>query len=144
MDPKLQQLVARTNLDELLTPPAPEIDLNQPVAPPASAPMEPARSTSDPLQVSFATTDVIGKLHDGGRSSGVRWFALVFLGGPMLIFGLSLLFLTWYDPQLQLFKIPNDVGSALKALFGTVAGLAFSGFWPYVIFRRRPASAGKA
>ncbi|SFK68844.1 hypothetical protein [Lysobacter sp. cf310] len=143
MDPKLQQLVARTNLDELLAPSAPEVDLNQPVAPPASAPMDPARSTADPFQVNFATTDVIGKLHDGGTSSGVRWFALVFLGGPMLIFGLSLLYLTWYDPQLQLFKIPNDLGSALKALFGTAAGLAIGGFWPYVIFRRRPAATDK-
>lgn len=138
MDPKLQELMARTNLDQLLAPPSQEVDLNQPVAPLAPEPMEPARSTVDPFQANFATTDVIGKLHDGGAGSGVRWFALIFLGGPMLIFGLSLLYLTWYDPQSGAFKVPDGIGAALKALFGTVAAFAVGGFWPYIIYRRRP------
>lgn len=108
MDPKLKELVARTNLADLLQPTSPEIDLNQPVETALPPKSEPVRSTVDPFQINFATADIVGKLQDPRTGKGVMTVALVFLGGPVMIF--------W-------------IGSAL--------GLAIAGFWPYVVFARR-------
>lgn len=127
MDPKLQELVARTNLDELLSPVATEINLNQPVQTTESAPAEVARSTTDPLQVHFATADILGKLQDSPTSSGMKTFAVVFLAGPFVIFGLMLIGMAWSNPGVGL----------VRQILGTIVGLGIAGFWPYIIFSRR-------
>lgn len=126
MDPKLQQLVSRTNLNELLQPAAPEVDLNQPVDTAQPAPLDPPRSTVDPFQVNFATTDIVGKLQDT-RSSGVKTFALIFLGGPMAVFGIALVFMAFSNPEVGM----------LRRVFAITVGSALAGFWPYLIFKRR-------
>jgi hypothetical protein len=128
VDPKLKELVGRTNLGELVTPAAPEIDLNQPVA---SAPLppeaDPIRSTVDPLQINFATVDMVGKFRGGGAGKGTKAFALVFLGVPMMFFGLGLVVMAWTQPNDKL----------LACLFVTAFGLGLAGFWPYVIYANR-------
>ena len=127
MDPKLQELVGRTNLGELIQPAAPEMDLNQPVevAPPPK--LDAARSTVDPLQINFAAADIAGKLQDSRTGSGLKAFAFVFLGGPMMILGLGLIGIAWSNPGLGVTRV----------LFGTVLGLAMAAFWPYIIFANR-------
>ncbi|WP_181113027.1 hypothetical protein [Xanthomonas pisi] len=127
MDPKLKELVARTNLGDLLQPTSPEIDLNQPVetAPPTKS--EPVRSTVDPFQINFATADIVGKLQDPRTGKGVTTFALVFLGGPLMIFWIGLVFMAWTSPN----------GSVFGKLFASALGLAIVGFLPYVVFARR-------
>lgn len=130
MDPKLQELVARTNLDQLLPPASRETDTNQPVQSAAPAKAGAARSTTDPLQIHFATTDIVGKLHDTPTSPKVKTFALVFLGGPFMIFGLLLLGLGWSNPGI----------GPLRLAIGTAVALLMIGFWPYVIFARHRAA----
>ena len=127
MDPRIQKIVARTNLGDLIQPSSPDMDLNQPVevAPPPE--IDVARSTVDPFQVNFATADIAGKLQDSRTGRGVKTFALVFLGGPMMIFGLGLVGMAWSNPTL----------GVIRLLFVTVFGLAIAGFWPYIIFAKR-------
>ncbi|GAB3092340.1 hypothetical protein [Lysobacter terrae] len=127
MDPKLKELVGRTNLGELIHHSAPEVDLNQPVDTVAPPKADVARSTTDPLQINFATADIAGKLQDSRTGKGVKAFALIFLGGPMTIFGLGLIFMAWSSPTT----------SAVSAYFSTLIGLAIAGFWPYVVFANR-------
>lgn len=132
MDPRLKNLADRTNLDELLRPAAPDVDLNQPVETSAPGETEPMRSTYDPLQVNFATADMAGRLHNSRTSRRVKMFALVFLGGPLTIFGLEFIFMAFASPN----------ASAAGRLLGFLFGLAMAGFWPWIIFgnRRRKAS----
>lgn len=127
MDPKLKELVGRTNLGELLQPATPEIDLNQPVETVAPAKPDPARSTADPFQINFATGDIAGRLQDRHTGKGVKTFALVFLAGPMMIFGLGLVVMAWSSPS----------SSVLGIYFSSLFGLAIAGFWPYVMFANR-------
>jgi hypothetical protein len=127
MDKKLEQLMARTNLDELVARPAPQMDFNQPVETAAPPKIDSARSTSDPLQIHFATTDIVGKLKDSDTGSGVKTFAFVFLGGPLILFGLGMVAMAWSNPEL----------SPLRLLLSTVFGLTMAGFWPYIIFSNR-------
>ena len=127
MDPKLTEILGRTNLGELVRPAAPELDLNQPVEAVPPPKSDPSRSTTDPFQIYFATADIAGKLQDSRSGKGVKTFALIFLGGPMMIFGVGLIFMAWSNPET----------SAVRAYFATLVGLAFAGFWPYVMFARR-------
>ncbi|MGH6754621.1 MAG: hypothetical protein ACREO0_14815 [Pseudoxanthomonas sp.] len=127
MDPKLKDLVARSNIGDLLQAPAPELDLNQPVETAQPAKIDAARSTVDPLQINFAAADIAGKLQDSRTGKGVKIFAFVFLGGPMMIFGLGLVVMAWSNPEVGI----------IRALFGTAFGLAIAGFWPYLIFKKR-------
>jgi hypothetical protein len=124
VDPKLKALVDQTNLDELLQPASREMDLHQPVAPPVAATPEPARSTADPLQIHFASADIVGGLTSGRPTSArMKGFALAFLGGPMILSGLMLLSVAWSVPV----RWP-------QAVIGTVFSLGLMGFWPYVVF----------
>ena len=127
MDKKLEQLMARTNLDELVARPAPQMDFNQPVETAAPAKIDVARSTTDPLQIHFAAADVVGKLKDTDTRSGMKAFASVFLGGPLILLGLSVVAMVWSNPDL----------GPVRLLLGTVFGLGMAGFWPYFIFSRR-------
>ena len=138
MDSKLQQLMARSNLNELIVPPSREVDLNQPVQLAEPVGLEVARSTSDPLQIHFATADIVGKLQEPGVRGGMRLVALLCFGGPMLMVGLGFLYLTWLTPELGL-RAPHTLTDVLRSLFGTVAAVATAGFWPYLIYRRRAA-----
>ncbi|WP_411852109.1 hypothetical protein ACLB90_06225 [Stenotrophomonas sp. LGBM10] len=125
MDPKLKALVEQTNLDELLQPTSREMDLHQPVAPPAPATPAPARSTADPLQIHFASADIVGGLTSGRQTSKrMKGFALAFLGGPMILSGLLLLDLVWNVPG----------AGVVRLVIGTALSLGLIGFWPYVIF----------
>jgi len=128
MNPTLRDLGTHTNLDELLRPSTPELDLNQPVegAPPTPE-IEVARSTTDPFQVNFAAVDIAGKLHNSRTGSGMKLFALVFVGGPITIFGLGVVAAAWSNPGL----------GVVRLLFATLLGLLMAGFWPYIIFANR-------
>jgi hypothetical protein len=135
MNGKHQELGTPISLDEMLRPSPPEMDLNQPVeAAPEPINIDPARSTTDPFQINFATVDIVDKLHNSRTGSGLKIFALVFVGGPTMILGLGLIVMAWSDPQAD----------AIHVLFATLLGLAAAGFWPYVIFagrrRRSPSS----
>ena len=127
MDPRLKELVGRTNLGELIQPTKPEVDLNQPVETVVPQKIDIARSTTDPFQINFATADIAGKLQDSRTGKGVKTFALIFLGGPMMIFGLGLIVMAWSNPTTSL----------LGAYFATLVGLVMAGFWPYVMFINR-------
>jgi hypothetical protein len=128
VDPKLQKLRARTNFDELFKPSEPELDLNQPVqSAPSPQEIEVARSTTDPLQINFATADIAEKLHNSRTRKGMKIFALLFIGGPTIFFGLALVVTAWSNPSM----------GAARAFFATVFGLVVAGFWPYVIFANR-------
>lgn len=87
MDPKLQKLLDRTNLAELIPPSAHEVDLNQPVVAAPPPKMELPRSTVDPFQINFASADIARKLQDSRTGSGVKAFALIFLGAQWLSSG---------------------------------------------------------
>lgn len=127
MDPKLKELVDRTNLGDLIQPASPELDLNQPVQTTSPPTMEPARSTTDPLQINFAVADMAGKLQESRTGAGVKAFALVFLGGPMMIFGFGVVYMAW----------TNSSTTLLGALYASVVGLLFAGFWPWLVLARR-------
>ena len=135
MDPRLQKLKARTNFDELFKPSVPELDLNQPVqSAPLPQEIETARSTTDPLQINFATVDVVEKLHNSRTGKGMKIFALVFVGGPTIFFGLALIVMAWSNPSM----------GGIRVLFATVLGSVMAGFWPYIIFanyRKRSQSS---
>ena len=135
MNPRRQDLGTLTNLDELLKPSAPEMDLNQPVeAAPPPPEIEVARSTTDPFQINLATADIAGKLHNTRTSSRVKIFALVFIGGPMMVFGIGIIAMAWSNPEL----------GAIRVVFVSILGLAIAGFWPYIIFanrRKKPQSS---
>ena len=127
--PEMQPLVT---LDELRRPSPPEMDLNQPVeSAPLPLDIEVARSTTDPLQINFAAADIAGKLHNSRTSSGVKTFALVFIGGPTTIFAIGLIATAWSNPRLD----------AMRVLFDTALGLVLAAFWPYVIFAHRRKKA---
>ncbi|KQR07967.1 MULTISPECIES: hypothetical protein [Xanthomonas] len=81
----------------------------------------------DPFQINFATADIVGKLQDPRTGKGVTTFALVLLGGPLMIFWIGLVFMAWTSPN----------GSAFGKLFASALGLAIAGFWPYVVFAHR-------
>jgi len=128
MNPKLQEANPEINLAELLRPSLPEMDLNQPVeASPSQPSIDEVRSTTDPLQINFATADIAGKLHNSRTSAGVKTFALIFVGGPTMLFGLGIIVMAWSKPELDM----------LRALLTSVLGLAMIGFWPYIIFANR-------
>lgn len=133
MDPKLKALVDRTNLGDLIQPALPELDLNQPVETASPPTMEPARSTTDPLQINFAVADIAGKLQESRTGTGVKTFALVFLGGPMMVFGLGVVYMAWTNTRTTL----------LGSLYASVVGLLFAGFWPWLVLaKRRKQSRG--
>jgi hypothetical protein len=133
MDPKLHELINRTNLGELLKPADSNINLTQPVETAPPPVIDVARSTVDPVQINFATSDIVGKLQDSHTSSGVKAFAFVFLGGPLIIFGLGLIVMAWSNSEL----------GTIRVFFATFVGLAIAGFWPYIIFaNRRKKSRG--
>ncbi len=126
MDDKLKALVERTNIDQLLAPTSRETDLNQPVQARAEVPDVQVRSTTDPLQVHFATADIIGKLQEPAASSRMRGFALVFIGGPTIVFGLLMIALAI-----------TGADSTPQRVFGATVGLAVIAFWPWLIYRGR-------
>ena len=134
MDPKLQELLDRTNLAELIPQSVHEIDLNQPVVAAPPPKMELPRSTVDPFQINFASADIARKLQDSRTGSGVKAFALIFLGGPMIIFGLGMIYLAWAGPR------HNPLGT----LCATALGLGIAGFWPYVIYANRRKRAPRS
>lgn len=127
MDPKRKALVDRTNFGDLIQPTMPELDLNQPVETASPPTMEPARSTTDPLQINFAVADIAGKLQESRTGTGVKAFALVFLGGPMMIFGLGVVYMAW----------TSTTATRLGTLYATVVGLLFVGFWPWLVLANR-------
>ncbi len=136
MDPKLNDLLAQTNLGELLQPSAPERNYHQPVTPPTPATPEPARSTTDPLQVHFGQVSVVGGLRSDSPVSGrLKLFALVFIGGPTIITGLLLLNIVW----------SNANGGLFGKIVGSLISLAIMAFWPFIIYgKRRKPSSGQA
>ena len=126
MNSKLQE--PNVSLEELLRPSAPEMDLNQPVDPvPPALNIDAPRSTSDPLQINFATADVADKLHNYGTSNGLKISAFVLFAVPAMIGAGWLIAKAWSDPRLR----------AVDVLFDTLIGLAIAGFWPYVILANR-------
>lgn len=127
MDPKLKDLVGRTNLGDLIDSAPPDMDLNQPIRTGPLPETTPARSTVDPFQINFATADIAGKLQDTRTGKGVKVFALVFLGGPAMIVGLGLVCMA----------LTSDSGSMVGKLVGIAFGLALAAFWPAIIFARR-------
>lgn len=135
MDPKLKDLIAQTNLGDLLQPANPQQDYQQPVAPPAPTTPEPARSTTDPLQVHFADVSVVGALRSDSPVSGrLRLTALFFLGGPTIITGLVLLDIVLRNDNATLF------GKAVGALFC----LGIIAFWPLIIYAKRRKTSDRA
>lgn len=134
MDPNLKDLLAQTNLDDLLQSNAPQRDYNQPVATPLPAPVDPARSTTDPLQVHFASANVVGGLRSDHPVSGrLKMFALVFIGGPTILTGLILLEVVW-----------NGTAGPVGKTIGAVLALGMIAFWPMMIFaKRRKRPSGK-
>ena len=128
MTGKRKRVDASISLDELRHPSLPEMDLNQPVeAAPEPPNIEAARSTTDPLQINFAAADIADKLHNSRVGAGMKVFALVFVGGPMIIGGIALIVDAWSDRY----------AGPVSVLCGTLLGLAVAGFWPYVIFANR-------
>lgn len=126
MDPKLKDLIAQTNLGDLLQSDAPQRDYSQPVATPAPAPVDPVRSTTDPLQTHFATASVVGGLRGERPVSGrLKLFALIFVGGPTILTGLVLLEVVWNGPA-------GVVGKAI----GIALTLAMIAFWPLLIYAK--------
>jgi hypothetical protein len=130
MNPKLKALIGQTNLSDLLPQAPQEVDLQQPVAPPEPAKPQPARSTSDALQVHFGGTDMVGKLANAPTSRRVKIFAMILLGGPTIVFGLLLLSMVWTDPAKPVFA----------RVCGTLISAMLIGIWPYLLFRKRERS----
>ena len=128
MTGKSKEVDASISLEELRRPSLPEMDLNQPVeAAPPRPNIDAARSTTDPLQINFAAADIADKLHHSHVGSGMKVFALVFVGGPTIIAGIAFIVTAWSDHHAE----------PISVLIGTVLGLAVAGFWPYVIFANR-------
>lgn len=141
VDPKMQALLARTNVTELVAPAAVEQVTDQPVRPEPPPTQRPLHSTSDPFQYHLATTEIVGKLQDRRTKPALRVFGWFAFGLPMAVFGVLLLQLTWYDSALQAWKIPHSAGQALRALFGSACALAFMAAYPYFTRRRGSGSA---
>ncbi|MCC4595362.1 hypothetical protein NRY95_05180 [Xanthomonas campestris pv. phormiicola] len=141
MDPKMQALLARTNVTELVAPAAVEQVTHQPVRPEPPPAQRPLYSTADPFQYHLATTEIVCKLQERTTRPAVRAFGWLVFGVPMALFGLMLLQLVWYDAGLHAWKIPHTVGGALRTLVGTASALAFIVAYPYFT-RRRGATAG--
>ena len=91
----------------------------------------PLRSTTDPLQVYFASADMAGGLQKSTTKPFVKVFAWIFLAGPCMVYALILLqgFFSNFPEQ--------PTGTQLLA---RLAALAFTvvlgGFWPYVLTRK--------
>ncbi|AJC47381.1 hypothetical protein [Xanthomonas sacchari] len=137
MDPKLQALLARTNVADLVQPAAAEQVTDQPVQPASPTAPPPKHVTSDPFQYHLATTEVVGKLADRRTSPALRFFGWLIFGLPMALFGLMLLHLVWYDAAVHAWKVPHSLGQALRTLFGSASALAFIVAYPFFTRRRR-------
>jgi hypothetical protein len=122
-----------TNIDELIVrtsesaeQPQPMIDstsLDQPVS---------KRSTTDPLEINFAQVDMISALSKKSVKKPVRWFAWIFLAGPLLVLWPFLVFsiLRGASEDVHTFE------DLLIRLFALAAASAVCGFWPYILLRR--------
>jgi hypothetical protein len=141
MDPKIQDILVRTNLQELVQAvPENSFDLNQPVrASESQNELEVRRSTADPLQIHFADVDMVGKIQSGYNSPGIRFGAWMFLALPMIFFAFMFLCLIWYDMGAGEIKLPSTLREACISIVGTAFSLAFGGFWPYLIWRGKQA-----
>lgn len=135
----MQALLAKTNVAELVAPAPAEQVTDQPVRPEPPPTQRPLHSTTDPFQYHLATTEIVGKLQDRRTKPALRVFAWLVFGVPMVLFGLLLLQLTWYDGALQQWRIPHDLGQGVRALLGTAAALAFMAAYPFFTRRRTPA-----
>lgn len=134
MDPKLKALMERTNIDELVNQAPLQFDLHQPVQSGSVAPIEPMRSTADPLQINFATADMIGKLREPGTNSRLRTIAVIFIGSPMMLFSVIMLGTAWTSPSVSL----------VRALIVSAFALAMFAFWPWLIYSGRSRRANSA
>jgi hypothetical protein len=135
----MQALLAKTNVAELVAPAPAEQVTDQPVRPEPAPTQRPLHSTTDPFQYHLATTEIVGKLQDRRTKPALRVFAWLVFGVPMVLFGLLLLQLTWYDGALQQWRIPHGLGQGVRALLGTAAALAFMAAYPFFTRRRGPA-----
>lgn len=134
MDPKLKALVGHTNIETLIQGKVEEVDLHQPVQSGSVPVIEPMRSTADPLQIHFATGDMVGKLREPSSNNRMRTIAVVFIGLPMMLMALILLVSAWTSPTV----------TPARALLTSGIALAMFAFWPWLIFsgrRKRAASS---
>ncbi|MCW0373977.1 MULTISPECIES: hypothetical protein [Xanthomonas] len=136
MDPKLHDVLARTNVAELVQPACAEQVTHQPVQPEPAPPPPPRYATSDPFQYHLASTEVVGKLAEGRTSPALRFFGWLVFGLPMASFGLMMLHAIWYDASAHALYVPHTLGQAVRMLLGTASALAFVVAYPYFTRRR--------
>jgi len=124
-----------TNIEDLLGKPTPT---KAEVPPPPSMgekipgpPEVGIRSTTDPLQINFASADMAGALQKPTTKPFVKVFAWTFLAGPFMAYALMMLY-------NLLTNIPDDPSPAqiVARVGGLLLSVAIGGFWPYVLTRR--------
>ena len=140
-DSKIQKLLSRTNLDQLLTPPAKELNFNPPVETKPPPAINAPRSTVDPLQVNYASADIAARFRNPRVSNRLRVFGLLLLGGPLLLSGFVLILTVWFGPDLGQFRKPESAGGLIVNVLLTIGGLGVAGFWPCMIFANKYRSA---
>jgi hypothetical protein len=122
-----------TNLDELMGPRSVEEIPVVPSTPTPDSPGEARRSTNDPFEINFANVDIIEGLGKKSVKAPIRWFAWVFLAGPLLLawpfFVYAIL-----DGAFERVDTLKDLAMTVGALF---LATAFCGFWPYILLRRK-------
>jgi hypothetical protein len=133
-DAELRRL---TNIDELLGAPVIESKAELPAAPamgeknPDSDQPMPLRSTTDPLQVYFASADIAGGLQKPTTKPFVKAFAWIFLAGPFIAYALMMLY-----TLVSNFPAEPTGKQLLARLFGLVLTVVIGGFWPFVLMRK--------
>jgi len=130
-DAELRRL---TNIDELLGPRQAESKAEVPTAPALDDKGPPdvsLRSTTDPLQINFASADMAGGLQKSNTKPFVRMFAWTFLAGPGFIWAAVML----YNLVVGFPSDPNP-RQVLAGVFGVALVIVIGGFWPFVLTRR--------
>jgi hypothetical protein len=134
MDEKLKELLARTNVDELVSPAARALDLNQPVA---SAPEPKPRtfhSTTDPLQIHFAAADVLGKITTSRTPRWMRLVGMVVVCAPLAVIGLETALGAWMVAPGEIL-VPQTPREFARVVLGTLAFVLLAVATPWLVYR---------
>jgi hypothetical protein len=127
-DAELRRL---TNLEQLVGARVDEEIPVVPSAPPFEAPDMTKRSTTDPLQSNFGNVDLVEGLGKKQVKRSARWFAWIFLAGPLLLAWPFIMHDIFVDPGAG----PIARVGLLWQLGEALVITAFCGFWPYILLR---------
>ncbi|GEM_PF-6386965 len=134
MDDKLKELLARTNVDELVSPAARALDLNQPVASAPEPEPRTFRSTTDPLQINFAAADVLGKITTSRTRPWMRVVGMIVVCSPLVVIGLETALGAWMVAPGE-FMVPQTPREYARVTLGTLAFVLLAVVTPWLIYR---------